>query len=335
MKHKLLFTVFIALQFLVVSSVLFILSVFISNSIQHAAYDRGTRSFFLQCSVPYTIDLKDKIQTFSEEYSHTLDQMILNSDNAMQTDVVYPKTAHWIGGRGRYFSEKEFNDSKPLVILASQLQGNLTIGDFYEVNQVKMQIIGLDFSTTIVPFAYFPTNINIQNVRLTYTEKPTPEEEANILAWLNENFPNADIQQPAQRNYQAEQENILISGIAIIIMLFSVVNVAFLYQYVLKQRRKQIQAMQLCGASPGWCVGLFLAETLLLASAAYWLAALIGHLTFPLILNEAFYEMTYSLHFTHYLLFYGLYLLVVLLIFLRFIRRAIKIIRPVAKGETL
>ena len=57
------------------------------------------------------------------------------------------------------------------MILASQLQGNLTIGDFYEVNQVKMQIIGLDFSTTIVPFAYFPTNINIQNSKLINNQK--------------------------------------------------------------------------------------------------------------------------------------------------------------------
>lgn len=232
---------------------------------------------------------------------------------------------------GEYFIKTDFESGAKQIIINNPTEST-RIGDYVEIYGYKYKIVGINQSNGYyyneVPPSALPNFNGSYRLSICLKEIPTNTQKEEIQAYMHEVFPNSIIEEPTQINIIIFASNMTEYAICVGIIALSVLNTAYLYEYILEIKKKQLIIMRITGCSKKRCLLISIVEILIISSFIFGMCC---------ILNEAFIYSLISAfygHNTHYLnvkTYFSLYLLFMAIIYIIYG----KIARKIMDNESL
>lgn len=154
---------------------------------------------------------------------------------------------------------------------------------------------------------------------------PTPEEDRRITAYIHKCFgEDYGMLESPDLSSDSGGADILLSGMFIVMFALSMINIAFVYRYILSKRSAFIRTARLCGATKLQCTSAFLLEMIAVSVASFALSVAVSLFALPPII-EFCSDGAYIYRFDsmNYLKIFAIYAAVILVIFIPFIRKYI------------
>ncbi len=227
---------------------------------------------------------------------------------------------------GRYFTKEECREAAPVAIASNLKDSAILPGDTLTVNGGDYTVVGISIEDAHI-LIYEPGAASASPVAcidFVLEDIPDDAQTGQIRSILARYFPDGNLQPPDIFDDSVTRDSTL-NLLFIALFVLSLINITFLYQYLLGIREKQVAVMRVCGASRGRCVRLFLMEILTLSLAVYLAAAVCAWLFMPDLLDFTTNgNLRYGLPLSGYLQVLGVYLLCILLIFIPFFVRSVR-----------
>ena len=327
-KNKILFSFLCLVQILSIFASLFVYSFFVSNKYADMQYDVSkTYTISFNKDIPNNTIIK-QIKHFESECNLDLKMITIKSEKddfwIMFDYLYYPDHAKY----GRYFNSDEFKSNCNVIIACKEYFPGVIDGDTVSIDDKNYTVIGTnDYEDyNILPMSSFNTiKHNNDKISITLKDYPNTQEYNRISILLSTCFKNSEIIYPQR----VEDNNILWNDSTILIFigifLLSIINVAFVYLYILESNNEIVYVFRLNGATKGKCIFILFAVIFLLALISFILGCFLSRFTLPYIINFiAFETFSYSLGFENYIYMITKYLAVVLIILIPFIKNYVK-----------
>lgn len=315
-KNKVVFVLFSMALVISLLVVLFIYSIFASINSQGMRFQTNYQVA--------TIDFMEPAQ--KEMVSASMEELNRQRDDMAQVFFIFQDgenmiTASFTGSPynygGRYFSKKDLETGTALAILAASLydeyheSGKITIN-----NQIYDILAFSDRPFSEVPLKALPPETEIGAVQILFKNMLSQSMIKTLDKQIKSVFPNAYVALPSEPDLQSVSTNLYRSYVSLLIIILALINLSFLYRYILKKREKSYGVYRICGCSRLKGILLYYAEILILTTGIYILTCLLYHFSiqrFASLINNA---LTYSLFPIDYIILYWLYVLFVSLIFI-------------------
>ena len=236
---------------------------------------------------------------------------VMTNSNEMFTLASYTKKALYYGGR--YFNDHSTNE----IILSSK---------YYETYHDKSQIhlYGKDYNILSysdrnfneIPFSSITETTQIEGLYIQLSRNLSILESQNMEKKLNALFTNSIVMMPMQPDIYLSAKNLYSSIISILVVFLALINISFLYQYLLFQRRKHFAIYQICGFTKLKVIKLLASELFILSSGVFVLAVLIYQTgikrLLPYINDEIF---QYRLGFNDFIVLYLFFIFAIAIVF--------------------
>lgn len=221
---------------------------------------------------------------------------------------------------GSYFQGKDFSQGKKQVV--SMPNDFYVIGSTLKLFNQDYEIIGV-FSVAEqheVPYTSLPHDCTFDEIQIECTKSLTSKEGQNLINHLENIYDHIFVPENPAVNTQLLTEY----GISVLIIIMALLNVLFLYLYILSIRRQEFIIFRISGCSIAKGIRIFIYEISLYATVIYLICALVYHFALSSLIGNLGEGFTYSLDVSHYVILYVLFLLMVLIIFSPFIYRYCK-----------
>ncbi|MCD8095728.1 MAG: hypothetical protein LUE12_06320 [Ruminococcus sp.] len=178
---------------------------------------------------------------------------------------------------GSYFND---DDSNQIIIGNLTYLGGEEIGSTVTVQSVDYLVVGkmnyVDHCE--VNFSSLGNSKNISEVTVILKHPPSTAKKNSIYTELSELFPNAQITVPESTDYFSDYASDSSIYVTIALVIMALVNISYLYNYLLRRRKNTYAIYQICGCTKlkGACI--FLLELLILSIIPFIAALLIYRL---------------------------------------------------------
>ncbi len=274
----------------------------------------------------YTVTLSDnsrmdkKLSAFYKNYETKIRNLfvIAKTDDSSEVLCEYQYTTGDDGimiVNGKYFSKKDFESGAKQVLAVFNLDNNAAkndiIGTQTKINGEEYTVIGTSVeSYPVIPYASLKNNDKIFQIRLVMKYDLSNTETSHLIDDLYKSFGDIGIEKPpaySAKTYSSAVSYISVFGIIVVIALL---NIAYLYAYIMNRRLREIAILRICGCSFAETVRRCIAEVVIISIFSY-LIALLLHLTvmMPLVIAVTPTQQ-YDITTTQFILIYLIYLTV-------------------------
>ena len=218
---------------------------------------------------------------------------------------------------GRYFTKQEIDSGSATAILSQSLYD-----EYHESSQIMISGKPYDIFTysdrvfTEIPFNSLDENTQLVTMQIFFKNMLSLSMVEALGKQLKNAFPSSSITLPSAPDLQAVSKNLYKSYLSIFIIIVALLNLSYLYRYLLKKREKKYGVYRVCGCSTAKGFLIYYVEVLTITSILYILTSLLFHFAverFLPLINET---LTYTLFFADYLIFYAAFIVLVSLIFI-------------------
>lgn len=217
---------------------------------------------------------------------------------------------------GRYFSMADFQKGTPLVILSADLYEQYHDCNAYLIGNKSYEILAYsDRAFSEVPFNSLEDNIVLNDVQIIFKHMLNKSDIQILNDQLNRTFPNTYISLPSEPNMELVAQNLYRSFTLICIIFLALLNISFLYQYVLKKRAKSYGIYRMCGCSKSKGIFLNYIEIMIISAGAFIFSFIVYRFLIERFLPSLNPVLTYRLFLLDYFILFILYLLFVTIIF--------------------
>ncbi len=330
--HKGMFVVFLVSQMVSALSVLYVTSVFQASQNADRDYQDNLRGFTVMLPEGETSqNLKARLSELQVEFGQEIRQLVVYGEEPrVKANLVYPPYHHQAVYTGSYFSREAFDSGSAEIILHElPMTGDYRVGDTYLLAGRPYTVKGINANGDYneVPYGALPEELPPSRVQLFTAELPTKAQTEEITRRLAGIFPEAAVLPPEMPDFQLFSQHNMEYLVCTLIFLLSVVNIAYLFQFILEQRKSQLALFRTCGCTTGRAWFLYLAESVFLFTLPFLCSALILHFGISRWFSALNGSRPFAMGLAEYLSVYFVYLLLLLVVFSVFILRFVK--RPI------
>lgn len=331
-NHKTVFILFFISQIITILSIMTIYGLYSMPVKMDQEYDDEIRAFEVTLN-EYGDEFYEKINDFSSKHKKDLRSLTVELNTPEETILAQCFPTWQASGKyymeiGKYLSDSAFQYGEKEAIISQNANDDSDIkkkiGDKFTFNGTEYIILGTSRSDfTEVTFSSLEKSDYkfINSFKITLADVPSSSQveqwEALIFASFGE---DAIVTMPEKTGINQLSENSLQGLIAGVVALMAVLNIAYLYRYILEQRRQLFGINMLFGCSQKQARMLLLGECLIYTSSIYILSGLIFHFMLtPFVLKASMYS--YKLALFDYVLIFIIYTIITLTVF-AFINRS-------------
>lgn len=324
-KHKILFSLICVIQIVSLFASLFVYSFFVSDAKVRKEFDYSRTFKVIFDETISNSDLINSIETFKSKCNKALEQLFIEDrDMNISFDLMYfPNNVLY----GRYFTENEFTKNNDVIIASKDIDEGIIVGDTINVDDKDYIVVGTNYNrTNTLPISAL-NKITHNNRSVVFIFKEYLEVKAynEIFELLNKSFETGYVEPPPRVEDSNILVNDLISVIYIGLFLISLLNVVFVYNYILEENKELIYVFRINGASKRQCLWAFASVMFFIALILLILGCIITRLLLPVIIDfVAFDNLVYALETVHYFNIIIIFLIVVISVFIPFILNSIK-----------
>jgi len=321
-KHKLLFSIYVAVQIISLVATLYVFSIFRAN----VDYAKNVFTSLRMFSVDFfNTDIKkiiNDIDAFILENESLIDGLSLMNDSLnLQVDVISNENYSELSN-GRSINEK---NEIVLSILHDDMFGYTPIGSEIEFFYRNYIVVGKTWFHSIVDIASVIDIVNeIKPNKMIFYTNTIPDIFAidYITNSVMENFIGAVVEPP---NVLTQSADVIIEYIIIIaVFAISLLNAAYLYKYVLETRDKYIKIMRICGFHRLRSIISILIENIVILFGMFAVCFAITHFNMSSIVSFiTVSNREYSLALQDYIIVFTVYLVLFMIIFSSTIRKTL------------
>lgn len=304
--HKILYSIFVVCLTASCLSSLYVYAVFNSSSHKNIYSNKEFRTI--------TIDLID------DNNINGIDNLAKHFVAEFETNNIYiynnnqmVKAAYLSGNSkvtfGRGFNENDQYAIKDEIIVNDILQQH-EVGNYIVIDEIEYKIIGINLVNDIyneITYNSFLNRYNITYITIELRDIPTDEQIKIIEQRIKELYPESTIAEPSKVNfldYYADSTDYII---AVCIIVLSIINISYLYSYMLEDRKYQIYIYRLCGISNERLIQSLTSEIMFLSSLVYVISSIITYYV-----NT---KLDYAMTIKEYIIFFIIYEFIIWTIF--------------------
>ena len=324
LKHKILFITVCAIQVISLFASLYVYSFLVSQN-EYDKYNEGYRIFTVKYKEsPNNRSLMEQIDAFTKSCDEPLQQMyITDEERFIDFDCIYRNEDKPIK-YGRYFTKDEFNHNLNTVITEKEGNfGNPILGEEIMIEETGYSVIGTTYGNTILPLSAF-SDVTHENDKVTIYFKNYLSDDAfeKVSRNITKIFKNAYVDLPS-RATDSETFDIGIAGY-LGLFLIALLNVAFVYKYILAQNRTIIYTFRTNGANKKQCVTVLLIAIFTFAIVSLAFGAALTRLFLPYLLDYTKMDsLGYFLKPMDYVKMIFVFLGVVAIVFVPFVSKTV------------
>lgn len=205
--------------------------------------------------------------TFSAEIlGQTVDVDAFVCLNGEYNDIFWPMY-------GKGIKKEDVNAGEKKILLDCDKFGKDAIGKTVSIGGVECEVVGLYFGNSIISYFALEEKPALGKLQLNLNGPyRTDAEKKAFVADLNEIFPLCRVVAPEGGDLKTIFDYAPMLLPTAILIFLGFVNLAYLYAYFIKMRKKQYAVYRLSGASAGRIFFLFLAEVMSLFTVSYALS---------------------------------------------------------------
>ena len=180
----------------------------------------------------------------------------------------------------------------------------------------EYEIIGTHTSMGfVVPFLSVPREVPLNNVSIEFEKPMTKKTYRTLIDTANEVIPGKlsfpELELPDSDSLYIYNNIMMIS---VFIAALTIVNFAFLYNFIFGKRKRQLAIMRICGCTAARAVGICLGECCILCVPVF-LAGMLTYIPFmKYVLSPLFQYMADSYSLWIYAAIFGIYIAMLLVI---------------------
>ncbi len=240
---------------------------------------------------------------------------VMTNSGETLTLASYTKKPLYYGGR--YFSDQAFDYGYHEIILSAAYYETYHDQSQIELYNQDYKILSFsDRNFNEIPFHSIAEPSQIEGLLIQLNRNLSILESQSLENQLNQLFSSAIITMPLQPDIGMAAKNLYSSFISILVVFLALINISFLYQYLLLQRRKHFAVYQICGFTVFKAIKLLVGELFILSTVIFVLAGIIYRTgitkLLPYINQEA---LQYKLVFNDYLVLYVFFMLAIAIVF--------------------
>lgn len=218
---------------------------------------------------------------------------------------------------GRYFKNEEIDAGAAVAILAGSLHEAYNENTHMIIKGKPYKILAYsDRFYTEIPFYSLEGDAELDTMQILFKNMLSQSRIKILERELAQAFPGAFINPPSEPDLRAVSQNLYRSALSALILIVALLNISFLYQYILKKREKCYGVYRICGCSAFKGFFLYFLEIVLLTTILYIFTVLIFHFGVERLLPFINKTLTYSLFLLDYLIIYVPFILLVSIIFI-------------------
>lgn len=326
-ENKVIFMIFIISQIVSSISIIYIYAVFDAKRNQDIVYDNSLKSYTIEFLSKADESIPRVLDTIYEQHKKDFKQAILYSDSSsIKLNYVYPPNEARFTQIGSYFSKEAFESGKMQVIVNNLQDKDYKIGDIFTINNAEYTIVGLASNNDYneIPFKAFTTYSEINRIVFVTDEIPNKTQSEAMTQYLYSEFNNVQVKPPVEANYFLSSENLVSYLVSILIFLLAIVNISYIYKYILQSRKKYFVVIRICGCSERYAMILYLSEVIILSTAQFALSCFITHFGVSKFFAYLNFDLVYSMNIYKYIGLYTFYIAIVVIVFVRVISKFIR-----------
>lgn len=246
-SHTLLIILLVFLQ--TVSCIALILSYtqYKESQFERESYNNKSGQFSINNVDESVKTVQEKINTIENNCNLTFDCIEFYFNEEMTIKAVPTKERKAVS-YGNDFNNAD--ESEVIVPLEMQLKNVWNIGDRITILDKEYTIAGVRKATDFeIEFETVSSDMKVKDINLILPTIPTKKEIDKINKYINNNFTDSTVSLPQERNLAYElslDSKVVIMALLVII---SVANINFIYEYLIEQRNKINSIYRICGLS--------------------------------------------------------------------------------------
>lgn len=264
-SHPLIFIFFSLLQITSMLTAVYLYSSMRARRVDLEKY-RGTTSVFeieYADGTPFET-VAQKIQDIAVQTEYPVANLKVFADKEERLIAVYRYNADEVD-MGR-----PLQNPNDILLDASYAKAhNIAVGDTVTVLNRPFTVSGLTLSDGTSKIVYQPgydaleQSDTIYKLQVQTAKLPTKYEAEAFAALLGETFENAAVFPPQPRNYTDEYGFDAQLSVLLFVLLLVILNISFLYQYILMKRKNKFAIFSICGCKTVRAFWILLAEVLI------------------------------------------------------------------------
>ncbi len=284
--QKLLFTIFILLQILAVASAQY---AYIGNTkIKNdwIIYVEDATCFTVEFKEPVRISqISSAVEKTKGDYGEKL--------AAISIDILHDNLRAYYFGQNRVVSYGSSADSVNDVIISTtqEISNGKKLGDIFETKLNAFTVVGIRtnvfYNEILIEAVDNSFEIGSVNIMLSFL--PTFSQKNEFCKYLQKLFPDTSIIAPEERSGYTESYGSSQKLINTLLLTLSIINIVFIFKYVITKRKKTYHIARLCGASKRQIFVMTFTEYFIYCGFSCILASLIT----KLVIIPVFYENVY------------------------------------------
>lgn len=285
--QKLLFTIFILLQILAVASAQY---AYIGNTkIKNdwIIYVEEATCFTVEFEEPVRISqISSAAEKIKGDYNKKL--------TAISIDIPDGNLRAYYFGQNKVVSYGASAVSVNDIIISTDqhISSGKQLGGIFETNAAVFDVVGLRTNVLYneILIQAVDNSFEIGSVNIMLSFLPTLSQKNEFCKYLQELFPDTIIIAPEERSGYTESYSSSQMLVNAMLLSLSVINIIFIFRYVIGKRRKMYFVSRLCGASKRQIFMITFAEYMVYCVFSCFIASLITKLVIiPVFYNEVYF----------------------------------------------
>ncbi|OQA47889.1 MAG: FtsX-like permease family protein [Firmicutes bacterium ADurb.Bin300] len=249
-NHTLFLSLFSIMQIFSILLIIISYCQYRESVLANKAYYKETATFSVDCSGVTFTEIEAYIDDICNEKAIAAKTVRVFLDFDFNSDVLYlPLGMDYIIGNGEGFS----SDVTPQIIIPLVVLGeiNSTVGEKIEINGQLFSVVGCynvnEYSA--VNRAAIKAADKVLKIEVAANSLPTKKEIEKFNEHTYSFLPFSTISNPRERNITSEFGFNSDYINSIILLLLAIINISYVYNYILRQRKYILTIYRSCGCS--------------------------------------------------------------------------------------
>lgn len=245
-NQKLFFAIFIILQILAVISAQYSYLDNIQKENDWIIYVEEATIFKVEFSEDIKISqLNSHIQKIQNNYRNKISSISIDIDDGNLRAYYFGQNKVINYGKTEIFA----NDI--IISTNTNISNGKQLGDVFETSAKKFNVTSLrtnaPYNEILLESVNDDFNINSLNITLSFL--PKISQRMAFTEYLQELFPNGNVIEPNHRSSSTEAKFSSELTSSICLLLLTIVNIIFMFRYIILKRKKSYIIARLCGAT--------------------------------------------------------------------------------------
>lgn len=241
-EHKIMLALIISVQAVTCISLLFSYCQYRQSQFEAEKYFEISGNYEIQFQIATVKDVRNFLNNC--KYSNFEKIEITLDEEANVISVPFGKNLHV--NYGNNFSSE--NAKEVILPKKTQSDNNLSLDDEYTVLGENYKLVGMRADNlTELNFNALPDNMNVCSMKISCISIPSKSEVEKTEEYIEAAFNKPIITTPQTRNLITETSFDTSILISVILAILSLINITFIYSYLLNQRKNSIAILKICG----------------------------------------------------------------------------------------